>query len=255
VDLHEAIVNSCDSYFYQASLVLGPETISQYSRKLGLGRKLDVDLIGELEGFVPDAAWKRENKGELWYEGDTLNLAIGQGYLLVTPLQLNSLTNLIANKGVLYKPYVVSRILSAKNDEVHYDRKPELLFESGIDSAHFEFVLEAMRGVVTKGTAKWGGAVLSTQAAGKTSSAETSAQETHSWYTAFAPYQPADPAEMISVTTIVEFGGAGSASAAPISSEIIEAVFSNSDLETARRNIWKKRAESSRKKGDVASAE
>jgi penicillin-binding protein 2 len=255
VDLHEAIVNSCDSYFYQASLVLGPEIISQYARKLGLGMKVDVDLIGELEGFVPDPTWKRENKGELWYEGDTLNLAIGQGYLLVTPLQLNSLTNIIANKGILYKPYVVSQILSAKNDEVFYSRKPELLLESGIDPAHFEFVLDAMRGVVTRGTAKWGGAVLSTEAAGKTSSAETSAQETHSWYTAVAPYKAADPAEMISVTTIVEYGGAGSASAAPISSQVIEAVFSNSDLETARRNIWKKRAESSRRKGEIASTD
>jgi penicillin-binding protein 2 len=255
VDLYKAIVNSCDSYFYQASLALGPEIMSQYARRLGLGRKLDIDLIGELEGFVPDPGWKRENRAELWYEGDTLNLAIGQGYLLVTPLQLNALTNLIANKGILYKPYVVSRILSAKNDEVFYSRKPELLIESGIDRAHFEFVLGAMRGVVTKGTAKWGGAVLSTEPAGKTSSAETSAQETHSWYTAVAPYNAEDPAEMISVTTIVEYGGAGSASAAPISSEIIEAVFSNSDLETARRNIWKKRAEVSRKKEEIAAAE
>jgi penicillin-binding protein 2 len=255
VDLYKAIVNSCDSYFYQASLALGPEIMSQYARRLGLGRKLDIDLIGELEGFVPDPGWKRENRAELWYEGDTLNLAIGQGYLLVTPLQLNALTNLIANKGILYKPYVVSRILSAKNDEVFYSRKPELLIECGIDRAHFEFVLGAMRGVVTKGTAKWGGAVLSTEPAGKTSSAETSAQETHSWYTAVAPYNAEDPAEMISVTTIVEYGGAGSASAAPISSEIIEAVFSNSDLETARRNIWKKRAEVSRKKEEIAAAE
>jgi penicillin-binding protein 2 len=255
VDLYKAIVNSCDSYFYQASLALGPEIIGRYARRLGLGKKLDVDLIGELEGFVPDPDWKRENRGELWYEGDTLNLAIGQGYLLVTPLQLNTLTNLIANGGILYKPYVVSQILSAKNDEVFYSRKPELLIDSGIDRAHFEFVLGAMRGVVTKGTAKWGGAVLSTEAAGKTSSAETSSQETHSWYTAVAPYNAADPSQMISVTTIVEYGGAGSASAAPISSEVIEAVFSNSDLENARRNIWKKRAEVSRKKEEIASAE
>jgi penicillin-binding protein 2 len=253
VDLYKAIVNSCDSYFYQVSLTLGPEVIAEYARKLGLGKKLDIDIIGELEGFIPDPAWKRESRAEIWYEGDTLNLAIGQGYLLVTPLQLNALTNVIANRGLLFKPYVVSEIRSAKNDEVFYTRKPELLLDSGIDRAHFEYVLGAMRGVVTQGTAKWGGAVLSTEVAGKTSSAETSSQETHSWYTAMAPYNAEDPSQMVSVTAIVEFGGAGSANAAPIVSQVIEAIFSKSDLETARKNIWRKRSEAAKKKEQAES--
>jgi penicillin-binding protein 2 len=247
VDLYDAIVFSCDSYFYQTSLALGPEAISRYSKEIGFGDKLGIDLIGELEGIVPNPEWKREAKADIWYDGDTLNLSIGQGYMLVTPLQLHALTNLIANRGVLMKPYLVSEIYSAKSDEILYRRNPEILVNSKIDSENFQFIVNAMRGVVTHGTAKWGGAVLSTEPAGKTSTAEIAGRETHSWYTAFAPYNSYDKDEIISVTAIVEHGGAGSANAAPIVSEILEAIFADVDLETARINIWKKKTEISKR--------
>jgi penicillin-binding protein 2 len=242
VDLFNAIVHSCDSYFYQASLVLGPEVIAEYGRRLGFGKSMNVDLIGELEGIVPDPEWKRDNKDDIWYEGDTLNLAIGQGYLLVTLMQLNSFTNLIVNRGVLFEPYVVKEVRSAKSDEVLYKKTPKVLIDSHIDKAHYDFLVQAMRGVVLEGTAKWGGAVYSIDAAGKTSSAETPGGETHSLYTAFAPYNAKNKDEIISVTAIVEHGGAGSATAAPIVSEIIESIFGRCDLDTARKNIWKQRA-------------
>jgi cell division protein FtsI/penicillin-binding protein 2 len=99
-----------------------------------------------------------------------------------------------------------------------------------------------MRGVVTHGTARWGGAVFSTEAAGKTSSSEVQGMPTHSWYTAFAPYTSDNGDQVISVTAIIEHGGAGSVAAAPIVAEIIEAYFSGGDLYTARRNIWRARA-------------
>ena len=244
VDLYNAIVHSCDSYFYQASLILGPDVIAHYANMLGFGKPTKIDLIGELAGIVPDPDWKRENVEDIWYEGDTLNMAIGQGYILVTMLQLNCFTNMIAHKGTLFQPYVVSEIHSAKSDELIYKRNPEVLLQSTIDKKHFEFIVSAMRDVVVEGTARWGGAVLSTNPAGKTSSAETAgAEETHSLYTAFAPFDAANEDEMISVTAIVEHGGAGSVTAAPLVSEILESIFGNCDQETARRNIWKKRAE------------
>jgi penicillin-binding protein 2 len=243
VDLYNAIVFSCDSYFYQASLALGPEAIYQYSRDIGFGEKLGIDLIGELDGIIPNPEWKREVKGDIWYDGDTLNLAIGQGFLLVTPLQLNALTNLIANRGVLMKPHLVTEVYSAKSDEILYRRSSDILVNSSIGKEDFNFIVNAMRGVITDGTAKWGGAILSSEAAGKTSTAEIVGQETHSWYTAFAPYITDDPGEMISVTAIVEHGGAGSVNAARIVSEIIESIFANVGLEEARINIWKKRIE------------
>ncbi len=243
VDLFKAIVYSCDSYFYQASIVLGPGIISEYAETLGFGRKLNIDLIGELEGIVPDTEWKRENRADIWYDGDTLNLSIGQGYLLVTPLQLNTFTNLIVNRGVLFKPYIVSEIHSAKSDELLYRKTPEVLIDSKIDTAHYEFIIQAMRDVVSTGTAKWGGAVFSTETAGKTSSAEIAGAETHSIYTAFAPSKAENKDEIISITAIVEHGGAGSESAAPLVSEIFESIFGNCNLETAQKNIWKKRSE------------
>jgi penicillin-binding protein 2 len=251
VDLHRAITYSCDSYFYQASLVLGPELISQYAMRIGLGNKLGVDLISEMEGIIPDPDWKRENVKDIWYDGDTLNLAIGQGYLLVTPLQLTALTNFIVNDGVLMEPFVVGEIRSAKSGKTIYEKAPNILIDSGIDREHFNFIREAMRSVVTDGTARWGGAVLSTEMAGKTSSAETSGTQTHSWFTAFAPYNADSSDEVISITAIIERGGAGSENAAPIVSEIVEAIYGKSDLSTARRNIWKKRMELTKAKEAV----
>lgn len=243
VNFHRAIVESCDSYFYQTSLVLGPDLIASYARKLGLGRKLGIDLIGEMSGLVPDPGWKLENVGDIWYDGDTLNLSIGQGYILVTPLQLNALTNLIANRGVLMKPFLLREIRSSRDNEILFKTIPEVLIDTGIEKSHFERIIEAMRGVVTEGTARWGGAVLSTEVAAKTSTSEVSGGFTHSWFTAFAPYNSQNGEDAISVTAIVEYGGAGSKTAAPIVSEIIEAYFANCDLETARRNIQYKRSQ------------
>ncbi len=248
VDLYKAIVQSCDSYFYQASLFLGPELISQYAKRLGFGDRLGIDLISESYGTVPSPDWKREHINDIWYDGDTLNLAIGQGYLLVTPLQLNALTNLIANNGLLMEPYIVKEIRSAKSGEIIYKKTPQILVDCKIDKAHFDFIKKAMRGVVTEGTGRWGGAVLSTEMAGKTSSAEIAGLQTHAWFTAFAPYNSDNQDELISVTAIIELGGAGSQAAAPIVSEIVEVLFSHSDLETARQNIWKKRIEISKEK-------
>jgi len=241
VDLHKAIVDSCDSYFYQTALILGPDTIADFAKQLGLGEDMGLDLGGEANGLIPDIQWKRDIKGDIWYDGDTLNLAIGQGFLLVTPLQINCLTNLLANNGVLMRPYLVKEIRSARNDELVYQRIPEVHIDTNIDVKYFHMIIDAMHGVVTEGTAKWGGAVLSTEMAAKTSTSEVLGAETHSWFTALAPYGSSNENELITVTAIIEHGGAGSEVAAPVVSEIIEAYFGHCDLETARRNIWKKK--------------
>jgi len=245
-DLHKAIVESCDSYFYQVALVMGPDTIARYAQKLGLGQPTGIDLLGEAGGIVPNPEWKLKNKKEMWFDGDTLNMAIGQGYVLVTPLQLNMLTNIIANRGKAFKPFLVKEIISAKSGEVVYRKNPDILINSSIDQEYFNFIADAMRGVVSEGTARWGGAVLSTEMAGKTSTAEIMGADNHSWFTAFAPWNTDDKNSVLSVTVIIEHGGAGSESAAPVASEIVEAIFGNCDLETARKNIWKKRVQISR---------
>jgi len=241
VDMYKGIAMSCDSYFYQVALILGPDIIAQYARKMALGRLTGIDLPGEVAGLIPDPEWKIKMKKDIWYEGDTLNMAIGQGYVLTTPLQINTLTNLIANKGVVYKPHILKEIISAESGKLVYRKRPEILVRTDFKADTYDFIRNAMRGVVVEGTAKWGGAVLSVEMAGKTSSAEVLGRDTHSWFTAIAPYNAENPDEMITVTAIVEHGGAGSESAAPIVSEIVESIFGNCDLETARRNIWKKR--------------
>jgi len=207
-----------------------------------------IDLSGEMTGVVPDPEWKKKVLGDIWYDGDTLNLSIGQGYLLVTPLQINALTNIIVNDGVLMVPHIVDKIVSARDERIIFKSRPKILIDTGLDQKIFEWIKSAMRTVVTDGTARWGGAVYSCAMAGKTSSAEVMGRETHSWFTAFAPYGSKDKKSIISVTAIVEHGGAGSESAAPIVSEIVEAIFSHSDLKTAKRNIWKKRAELAKEK-------
>jgi penicillin-binding protein 2 len=141
------------------------------------------------------------------------------------------------------KPHVVKEIRTSKKNEIVYRHTPEAIVTSSIDAAHFELIVQSMRGVVTEGTARWGGAILSAESAGKTSTSEVQGMNTHSWYTAFAPYDRSDPERVIAVTAIIEYGGAGSTTAAPIVAQVIEAYFSGSDLDTARRNIWKKRAE------------
>ncbi|RKY02022.1 MAG: hypothetical protein DRP55_03460, partial [Spirochaetes bacterium] len=221
---------------------------ADYARKLGFGRKLGIDLSGEMIGVVPDPEWKKKVLGDIWYDGDTLNLSIGQGYLLVTPLQINALTNIIVNDGVLMVPHIVDKIVSARDERIIFKSRPKILIDTGLDQKIFEWIKSAMRTVVTDGTARWGGAVYSCAMAGKTSSAEVMGRETHSWFTAFAPYGSKDKKSIISVTAIVEHGGAGSESAAPIVSEIVEAIFSHSELKTAKRNIWKKRGELAKEK-------
>ncbi len=248
VDLYRAIAESCDSYFFQASLILGHRTIASYARRLGLGSISGVDLLGEQPGLIPDADWKRRTQDDIWYDGDTLNMAIGQGFVLVTPLQINLLTSIMVNRGVLMKPFVVREIFSAETGELLFRRTPEVLIDTGIDPEHFDFVARAMRGVVAHGTARWGGSVYSVESAGKTSTSEVQGQEDHAWYTAFAPYLSESPDEVIAVTAIIEHGGGGSATAAPIVAEIIEAYFAKTDLETARRNNWRRRAEKYRRR-------
>jgi penicillin-binding protein 2 len=255
VNLYEAVAESCDSYFFQTALILGHRTIASYARRLGLGSTSGIDLLGEREGLVPDAEWKQEMRGDIWYEGDTLNMAIGQGFVLVTPLQLNLLTNVIVNRGVLMKPFVVREIYSAESGDPLYRRTPELLLDSGIDPEHFDFIAGAMRGVVTHGTARWGGSVYSVESAGKTSTSQVHGQEDHAWYTAFAPYQAESPEEVISVTAVVEHGGGGSAVAAPIVAGIIEAYSAGTDLETAQRNNWRRRAEKYRRRQEQQARE
>jgi penicillin-binding protein 2 len=232
VDLHRAIVESCDVYFYQTGEKTGIDALARWGLILGLGRRTGIDLPGEKPGLMPSPDWKIRSRDEIWFPGETLSAAIGQGYVLVTPLQLTSLYGTIARKGVHMDPFIVRRIKDPAGNEL-YRRDPAVKGESEIPEEVFRRVISALAGVVSEdhGTgrvARWAGIPV----AGKTGTAQVvRLQEIpegedgvpyelrdHGWFVAFAPVK--DPKVVCAV--VIEHGGHGSTSAAPIVTRLIK---------------------------------
>jgi penicillin-binding protein 2 len=221
-NVYKAIAKSCNVFFYILGggygniRGLGVERIVKYLNIFGIGKKTGIDLPEEAEGFVPTPEWKEKVKKEVWYLGDTYHLSIGQGDLLVTPLQVASYTMAIANKGFLYKPHLVSEILDnsfkvKKKIKEEYEKLP-------ISERNLEIVREAMRQAVEWGTANQL-KTLKVSSAGKTGTAEDpQGKEPYGWFTAFAPYENPE----IVVTVMIEHGGEGYYSAEPVAKEILE---------------------------------
>lgn len=220
-----AIKRSNDIFFYKLGELLGVDRIKDWSLKFGFGKKTGVELGGEVGGIVPDDKWKRETKGEPWYLGNTYHLAIGQGDLDVTPLQVNQMTNIIANKGQKCKMSILK------------DTKVECT-NLGIDYHNWNTIVEGMKlACKTDGTA-WPLFNFKTQIACKTGTAEVGdgSKDTHAWLTAFAPAD--DP--QISITVLVERGGEGSDVAAPIVGDILKEWFDEPETKVPRYDVNKK---------------
>ena len=222
----EAIMNSCNVYFYNLGYQLGPSAIIQYSRAFGLDKPTGIDLLGEIAGFVPDPRWKQRNFSSRWYDGDTVNLAIGQGFLQTTPIQIAVLYSAIANRGSIYQPYLVKEIRDPIDNHLIKKFGPRLLRSIPISLENIQIVQEGMRKVISQGTARRL-AHLPLPIAGKTGTAQTSSKKKgrdHAWFASFAPYgAPLD--EIIVVVVFVEYGLAGAATAAPIAAEVYKAAF------------------------------
>lgn len=193
---------------------LGVRRLVEHLQKFGLSEKLGIDLPGEESGFLPSPEWKQEAKSEQWYIGDTYNLSIGQGDLSVTPLQIASLTSVVANGGTLYRPHMVHAIINPLTNE----RKAvdaEIIRSHVSDDASLRTVAQGMRDCVVYGSCRRLGA-LPFAVAGKTGTAQWHSQkENHAWFTSFAPF---DHPEIV-VTVLVEEGGEGSGIAAAIAHE------------------------------------
>ncbi len=236
VDVHRALVESCDVFFYQTGRQLGVDRLAYYGRALGLGQPTGIDLEGERGGLVPTAAWKLRRFGERWMDGETISLSIGQGFNLWTPLQLASVYATIGKGGQRYRPYLVQRVEDASGKKLR-ETQPELLGEIAIGARSLEIVRDALHGVVhePRGT---GSAMrrppLGVEAAGKTGTAQVvamaadgSAKEDeireehrdHAWFATYAPAE--DP--RIAVAVLVEHGGHGGSAAAPIARAVVEA--------------------------------
>jgi penicillin-binding protein 2 len=224
VRLHRALVESCDVYFYEIAKNLHIDTLSRYARDFGLGRRVGVELEGEVSGIVPDTLWKRNRKHEKWYTGETINTVIGQGYLTTTPMQMARLMAAVANNGKLYKPYLLMDLTADLKAESVVTIKPE----------NISLIKKALLGVVTdkRGT---GGLSRSdiVNISGKTGTTQVVRGDIgkeedipekfkdHAWFVAFAP----EDNPQIAVAIFVEHGGHGSTGAAPIAKRIIETYF------------------------------
>jgi penicillin-binding protein 2 len=232
VNLKKGIVESCDVYFYQAGERTGIDALARWASILGLGRKTGIDLPGEVEGLVPSPGWKLQARGEVWFPGETLSAAIGQGYVLVTPLQLANLYASIARKGVQMDPFVVTRVASVKGLEL-YRRDPMVRRETKVPLDIWDRIIEALEGVVNdpRGTGR-AARIPGIRVAGKTGTAQVvRIQEMadgrteipyelrdHGWFAAFAPVEK----PRFAVAVVVEHGGHGSSSAAPVVSRVLK---------------------------------
>ena len=205
VDLFSGLAQSCDVYFYTVGVALGAERISDYARGFGLAQISGIDLPGEVPGFIPSPRWKQGALHQPWVGGDTVNMSIGQGYVTATPLQMANLVAMIVNKGTVYRPHLLLEVRNPDSGEVLRRTRPETLMVSAIKRETFRFVQEAMRGVVTEGTAQL---VITTEAveiAGKTGTAEVGLAESwHSWFIGYAPYRTDQPEERVVVVVMVE---------------------------------------------------
>ncbi len=226
VDVRRAIAQSVNTFFYYIGggykdfRGLGIDRIVYYDKLFGLGSQTGIDLAGEANGFVPTPEWKEKVKEERWYIGDTYHVSIGQGDLLVTPLQVANFTSVFANGGKLYRPHLVKLILSSQDKPIaKIDESP--VRENFIDSYNIQVVRQGMRQTVTAGSAR-SLQTVPVPVAGKTGTAQWSSKhKPHAWFTGFAPFDK----PQIVITILVEEGGEGSYTAVPIAREFLEWYF------------------------------
>lgn len=235
VDLHRALVESCDVYFYQVGQRLGVDTIADYAKRLGMGAVTGIALDHEKPGLIPTSEWKRARFGEPWFSGETLSVAIGQGYVLGTPLQMASVVATVANGGTRYRPHFVKRIENASG-EVIEEIQPEVLGTAGLRKSTLLQIREALRDVVNASNGTGKKARLPTiEVAGKTGTSQVFKMgkqikthnlarhlRDHAWFVAFAPVESPE----IAISVLIEHaGGGGGAMAAPIAHDVADFYF------------------------------
>ncbi|MBU0987539.1 MAG: penicillin-binding protein 2, partial [Proteobacteria bacterium] len=236
VNVIKALAESCDVYFYQVGQKLGIDRLSMYAIASGLGSPTGIDLDHEAAGLIPTAEWKKRRTGVAWQGGETLSVAIGQGYDLATPLQMLVLTSAVANGGKMYKPLILKSVYSPEGSVI-LESKKQLVGKLPVSKKTLEIIKEGLKEVVNnpKGTA-WIAHVEGLDISGKTGTAQVVGRskerglseeelsdrlKSHAWFVAYAP--SVDP--KIAVSVIVEHGGHGSSAAAPIAREVIKTYF------------------------------
>jgi penicillin-binding protein 2 len=229
INLHQAIVQSCDVYFYHVAEKLGIDRLAKYIQGFGFGRPTGIAL-SEKPGIAPSREWKLSTLRKPWYLGETIVTSIGQGYLSVSPLQVALMTASIANGGILFKPHIVKKV-TGPDGKILLNITPEENARIPLSEEGIGVIMRALKGVVNEpgGTGR-GSRIDNIEVAGKTGTAQVislnsnsdkTSHKEHAWFTSYAP---ADNPE-IAVTVIVEHGGGGGAVAAPIVRRILETYF------------------------------
>ncbi len=233
VDMFKAIQQSCDTYFYGLATEMGIEKMHSFLAQFGFGSKSGIDIDGELPGLLPSEDWKQKRFNQKWFAGDTVSAGIGQGYVLVTPMQLAFAAAIIANDGVAYRPHLL-RQLQPSGKPAQPVPPVQPAFDMHLDRDDLDLVKRAMVAVTKPGgTAAWAGSGAPYDMAGKTGTAQVIAikqneryiesqvderNRDHAWFIAFAP---ADKPR-IALAVLVENGGHGGTTAAPIARKVFD---------------------------------
>jgi penicillin-binding protein 2 len=224
VDLHRAMVHSCNVFFYHSGLKIGGSAVARYARAFGLGQATGIDLGGEKLGLIPHARTRR-GRAPVWQAGDVVNMSIGQGQVLVTPLQVARFMAAVANGGVLWKPRLIQRI--ERDSRVVFSDPGQVTGHVDLSPAVWAFLRHSLWAVVNDGGTGGGARIPGLDVAGKTGTAQMIAKskasrgEDHAWFASFAPAR--DP-EVV-VVVLVERGGKGGQVAAPIARQVLNAIF------------------------------
>lgn len=220
LNLEGGIIHSCDVFFYQLGLKTGVDKIIQTASSFGLGKPTGIDLLSEKSGFLPTPSWKLKNRKDVWYQGDTANLSIGQGYILVTPLQMFNVISAIANGGDLFRPYIVKEIVTPEGKLVKKNF-PRKIKKISISSSTLALLRNALKGVVKKGTG-WRANSRVVEVSGKTGTVELQkGEKPHNWFIGYAPSD--DPS--IAIVVLVEHKEEKRAIAPEIAGKILSKIF------------------------------
>jgi penicillin-binding protein 2 len=231
-DLRKSLRESCDVFYYQLGEKLGVDKIATAARAFRLGEPLGVELLNERSGLIPTSEWKQKRFGKRWFQGETLSVAIGQGAVLLTPIQLASMTATIANEGTIYRPHLVKRIVDADGKTLT-ETKTEIIGNAPFSKESYRLVKQGMLAVVNEsGGTGVAARLYDVKVAGKTGTSQVvklrdSKKGTpyqfrdHALFVAFAPFEKPE----IAVAVVIEHGEHGGASAAPIAARILRAYF------------------------------
>lgn len=230
--LKKSLRESCDVYYYQLGEKLGVDKIAAAARDFRLGSAMGIELQNEKKGLIPTAEWKQKRFGTRWYHGETLPVAIGQGYVLMTPIQLASMIATVANEGTIYRPHVVKRVVDADGKPLR-ETRPEVLGRTSFSKEAYRLVKQGLYAVVNEPGGTGAMARLpDVRVAGKTGSSQVVKMRDghnnsaykyrdHALFVAFAPFENPE----IAVAVVVEHGEHGGSAAAPIVGRILRAYF------------------------------